>query len=325
MSTALELVAAAPELTSIDVERIAAAVKDSTAPATRRQYRSHLRRFAAWLDRRGATATDATIAAYLAEREAAGAALATLRMDSAAIGAAAKVAGQADPRGPITRQALKGFARRPAAGRGQVDGIGRSEAAAAAGIAAATGTVAGARDAAMILLAADALLRISELAAVRPADLAYAQDGSGTLHIPRSKTDQEGEGETVYVTRSTVAALRRWQEAAIEAWNGSGEYGDGPVFRRVTRSGRVIGDRPLTPNAVRSILQRRAAAAGIEGRISGHSLRVGSAQSLVRRGASTAELQQAGRWKDPRTATRYAARELAGRGAVARYFEDGGK
>ena len=56
--------------------------------------------------------------------------------------------------------------------------------------------------------------------------------------------------------------------------------------------------------------------------MSGHSLRVGSAQSLVARGASTAELMQAGRWTDERTATRYAAKELAANGAVARYFED---
>ena len=73
---------------------------------------------------------------------------------------------------------------------------------------------------------------------------------------------------------------------------------------------------------MRSIIQRRASAAGVTGRVSGHSLRVGSAQSLVAAGASTAELMQAGRWTDERTATRYAANELAANGAVARYFED---
>ncbi len=52
------------------------------------------------------------------------------------------------------------------------------------------------------------------------------------------------------------------------------------------------------------------------------ALRVGAAQSLVAVGASTVELMQAGRWTDAATATRYGANELAGRGAVARYFKD---
>lgn len=46
----------------------------------------------------------------------------------------------------------------------------------------------------------------------------------------------------------------------------------------------------------------------------------GSAQSLVKAGGSTAELMQAGRWRDPRTATAYTEAELAGRGPVARLF-----
>ena len=38
-----------------------------------------------------------------------------------------------------------------------------------------------------------------------------------------------------------------------------------------------------------------AAAVGIEGRVSGHSLRVGGAQSLAAGGASIVEMQTAGR------------------------------
>lgn len=61
-----------------------------------------------------------------------------------------------------------------------------------------------------------------------------------------------------------------------------------------------------------------AKAAGVVGRVSGHSTRVGTAQSLVRAGASAAELMQAGRWRDAKTVTAYAEAELAGRGPVAR-------
>ena len=41
------------------------------------------------------------------------------------------------------------------------------------------------------------------------------------------------------------------------------------------------------------------AAVGIEGRVSGHSLRVGGAQSLAAGGASLVEMQTAGRWQSP--------------------------
>ena len=40
-------------------------------------------------------------------------------------------------------------------------------------------------------------------------------------------------------------------------------------------------------------------AVGIGGRVSGHSLRVGGAQSLAVGGASLVELQTAGRWQSP--------------------------
>ena len=87
----------------------------------------------------------------------------------------------------------------------------------------------------------------------------------------------------------------------------------------------MIGEQALTPNAARSIIGSRATAAGVEGRVPGHSLRVGSAQSLVRAGADLPALMQAGRWKDWATAAGYAAGELASRGAVARFFCGAGK
>ncbi len=94
------------------------------------------------------------------------------------------------------------------------------------------------------------------------------------------------------------------------------------MFRRVTRSGAVSGHAPLSTNAVRAIVQKRAAAVGVTG-ASGHSCRVGSAQSLIERGASTAAVAIAGRWKDPGMVVRYAKAQGAGRGAVRQYF--GGK
>ena len=56
----------------------------------------------------------------------------------------------------------------------------------------------------------------------------------------------------------------------------------------------------------------------MEGRISGHSLRVGGAQSLATAGASLVEMQIAGRWQSPVMPGRYAQGQLAKQGAMAR-------
>ncbi len=227
-------------------------------------------------------------------------------------GGDASSAGVKDPRGPVTRRTLRKLKRKHAArGRGQVQGLRREAAVAAARLATDEGTALGLRDAALLRLGSDGLLRISELVAVQVDDLGPREDGSGVLALPRSKTDQEGEGSTLYVCRETMAAVAAWlRVSGITA---------GPLFRRVLRDG--VGCYQLSGAAVRAIIQRRAKTAGATGRVSGHSLRVGSAQSLVAKGASTAELMQAGRWNDPKTAARYAANELAANGAVARYFE----
>ena len=78
----------------------------------------------------------------------------------------------------------------------------------------------------------------------------------------------------------------------LDVWQEVSGTGTGPLFQRLDKAGNPRGS--LSARSVRTIVARRAAEAGIEGRVSGHSLRVGSAQSLVRAGASMAELKQAG-------------------------------
>ena len=58
------------------------------------------------------------------------------------------------------------------------------------------------------------------------------------------------------------------------------------------------------------------AEASVEGFISGHSLRVGSAVSLARAGVSVVDMQTAGRWKSADMPAHYAKAELAERGAL---------
>jgi hypothetical protein len=79
------------------------------------------------------------------------------------------------------------------------------------------------------------------------------------LLIERSKTDAEGEGAEIAIPRGQspetcpVAALQ-WLTAA--------EISAGPLFRKVNRGGTVETAR-LMPDAVRQILLKRAAKAGL--------------------------------------------------------------
>ena len=172
-------------------------------------------------------------------------------------------------------------------------------------------SIVGLRDAALIRLMSDCLLRISEVVAVDVEDLK-----GKTLLVRSSKTDQEGRGEALYVGDSTLKLIDRYCTSA--------DIQSGSLFRRIRRGDHVTGGR-LTDVSARRIIKARSKAAGVEGFISGHSLRVGSAVSLAQAGASVVDMQNAGRWKSPTMPAHYAKAEIAARGAVARFFYGKGR
>ena len=290
-------------------------VEKSISPNTERVYSQALRR----LDDRlaGRALTDETLAEYLAELHATGRSPAACSQVVAAVKFRVKLQGipqgGASVAGPLTDRALAGLRREGRGrGRGQAKGVSWSQADSAAILAENGGrSLAGLRDAAMVAVGSDALLRVSEIAAIRVEDLSKEEDDSGRLLIHCSKTDQEGVGAVQYLGPPTMQRLRAWLEAA--------GITEGPVFRRVRRGGHAVAEpRPLSPASISAIVRRRAQAAGIEGRVSGHSLRVGGAQSLAAGGASIVEMQTAGRWSSPSMPGHYARGQLAARGAVAR-------
>ena len=134
-----------------------------------------------------------------------------------------------------------------------------------------------------------------------------------TTHRRVLKTDQEGTGESLYICEPTRKVLKRYSERA--------GITDGPLFRHIRRGDHIQPTR-LHPHSARRIIKKRATRAGVEGFISGHSLRVGSAVSLAQAGATVVDMQVAGRWKSSQMPAHYAKAELAERGAIAR-FKDG--
>src|ERR1019366_1343860 len=70
------------------------------------------------------------------------------------------------------------------------------------------------RERALICVAYDTMARRSELVAFDVDDFRFLTDGTGRTLIRRSKTDQVGEGNTAYLSRTTVRYLKLWLPAA---------------------------------------------------------------------------------------------------------------
>lgn len=247
----------------------------------------------------------------------------------------------------MVRDTLKGIRRdkrqrqRQAAplrlGEQMAEGQGAPEGVTIKALLASCGTdIIGLRDAALISLAYDAGLRVSELVAATVADLRQVGDGNGRLDIAYSKTDQLGDGAQAWLSGDTMARLSAWLLAS--------GLSEGPVFRRINvltsppdHAGQqivrhYIGAKPLTRQGVVAILRRRVLEAvdlghvelepGMEGAavrsLSAHSFMVGLTQDLFAAGEDGAGIALALRWSSPTTALRY-ARELAvGSNAAAR-------
>lgn len=170
-----------------------------------------------------------------------------------------------------------------------------------------------ARDGALLCLGYDMQARMSELTVLRWDQLTERlADGSGRVIIKRSKTDQEGRGEWLYVAPATMTWLESWYELA-ELW-------EGLIFRSCPRSNKPNRfDKRLGERDVPRILKRLAALGGLDIKnvVSGHSLRVGKTQDMVAANYSMAEIMQAGRWKSARMPARYTEMLDAGRGAAS--------
>lgn len=150
---------------------------------------------------------------------------------------------------------------------------------------------------ALIAVMRDAMLRAGEASRLEWSHITRDPDGSATLKIPFSKTDQTGQGDIRYLRRSTVALLYAFADHA------------------------ELRPFPYHPDTIGRQISKACRLAGLGEGYSGHSPRVGMGIDLVRNGASLVELQREGRWKSPTMPAYYARNEEARRGAVARLME----
>ena len=261
------------------------------APATLRAYASDLANFQAWCSAHGFTPMPATpdvVGAYLAAAGE-GYAMPTLRRRVAAIARACGIAGHPlDTKHPAIRETLRGIGRKHGSPSRRSAALTTTEVKKL--IKVCGDDLAGVRDRALFLLGFAAALRRSELVRLDVEHVTWTETGLKLL-IERSKTDGAGEGAEIAIPagRSAdscpVAALRTWLDLA--------EIKAGPLFRKVNR-GQTVAATRLSPDAVRQILLKRAAQAGLKGSwaepVSPHGLRAGFVTTAYRNGVPDEEI-----------------------------------
>lgn len=290
----------------------------SKADATVRAYRGDAAAFEAWCSRygfRSLAASPEAVAGFLVAEAEAGRAASTIGRRLAAIKYAHKLARLPDPtEDEAVRATMKGIRRKVGTAPDQ-------KAAATADIVMAMlmrtpDTLTGKRDRALLALGFAGAFRRSELVALDVADLREDPEGLRVL-VRRSKVDQDGAGFEKAIPHGRfikpVALLRDWLDAA-------GITG-GPVFRPVSRSGRVrmttrdTNPARLTTQAVADIVKRYATAAGLDASSFGaHSLRAGYITTAAERGADLARIMDQSGHRDTRTVVGYIRRANAFKG-----------
>ena len=288
-------------------------VLDARAPNTRRAYRSDWKDFEGFCLQANLASMPAApgcVALYLVELRDRGLKLSTIRRRLAAISTAHKMANVDNPaRIQLVSDCLKGIAREIGSKQ-----TGKAPVLTADVLSMAKSlpdTLRGARDKAVLLLGFAGAFRRSELTALT-VDTIQDAPGGLLVTVSRSKTDQTGEGRVIGIphgaNRETcpVIALRRWLDLAAVS--------EGPLFREVTRWGRLTG-QPMSNRAVARIVKRAAAAVGLDPALySGHSLRSGLATSAALAGADDRSIMQQTGHKTRTMVDRYVR--------VARVFEN---
>ena len=117
--------------------------------------------------------------------------------------------------------------------------------------------------------------------------------------VRRSKTDQLARGRAVWLTFKSSQVLREWMHERDGA-----HCLFGPVY------GDVVMDRLLNPISVQRAIKRCLTEIGYDEChfYTGHAMRVGAAQELLRMGRDTAGIMRAGGWKSVSTLARYLER-----------------
>ncbi|MGV9532446.1 tyrosine-type recombinase/integrase [Streptosporangium sandarakinum] len=313
-----------------------AALLDAMPASTRRAYERDWDRFAAWCAKNGRVAipaTPETVTSHVTD-------LTTTPSDTgrplspssieralAAIRTMHKLADVTAPETKAARKILDAYRERLALAKDPAARTRKADPATPDVLRAMLGTLnrdtlAGKRDAVILLLGYACATRVSELAALDLADVRITSDGL-LVTAYRRKIKKFTEVAVPYgrvPATCPVRAVRDLVAAMAEAGRTAGPLlvridRHGRIAPPMTRGGRTIGDPQgrMTADAVADVVTKSAAAVvtksangveskGLEGSWTGHSLRRGFATAARRSGAALEKIGRHGGWKDGSTA-----------------------
>lgn len=297
-------------------ERVRQLLCSAVAPETRRAYASRLKRFFAWCQAEGVSTAFPTspevLAAYVASLANSGAAPATVEQILAAIAAAHRAEGISSPTETLlVKKTLKGYRREHGTAPASRKDAATVEVVRMLLDATRGDTTKGIRDAAILALGFAGAFRRSELSALNIEDLKWTvRDGEEVLilNVRRSKTDQEAQGmqKAIFPGRDEAAS----PTALLKRWLSLVEPQEGPLFRRVLKSGQVTDER-LSAQSMRLVVLQAASAAGLSLDLSAHSLRIGFVTTAIRQGKTERAIMNQTGHRSVQTLREYFRREDA--------------
>ena len=144
----------------------------------------------------------------------------------------------------------------------------------------------GVRDRALLYIAYDTMCRRSELTSMQVEDL-FVTKNSIKINLKKSKTDQEHIGQWLHINKNSFKS--------IKSWISQSKITEGKLFRGI-KSNKMLNAK-LTDGQINRIYKKYAKLTHQNHKlISGHSLRVGASQDLLKSGTSLALIMHKGRW-----------------------------
>jgi len=276
------------------------------APSTIRAYKANFERFIQFCEERKIAALPANpkdVALYIVQLTKSGLKSSSIRIAVASISSIHKLNCLSDPtQHPDVKIELRRMHR--TLGRSSRQAFGITAPILEKLLSATSNNLRGVRDQALLLLAYDSMCRRSELVSLRVTDI--QMDGlenciQTKVRLRKSKTDQELQGRWIFLTRRSADAISTWLSQA--------KLQDGFLFRGINNAIDITQE--LKSSQINRIYKRLAKDAKLPKQmidnISGHSMRVGAAQDLLRSGASMPMIMNKGRWSKTDTVMRYLA------------------
>ncbi|WP_284079326.1 site-specific integrase [Herbaspirillum aquaticum] len=274
----------------------------ATSDNTRRAYRSAIRHFQTW---GGILPCDPALVIRYLLSYAQELNPRTLALRLTALSQWHQFQGFADPTAnPDVRKTLKGIGRTHGKPKKKAKALPIEDLEAMVIALQEDASLQGMRNKALLQIAFFGAFRRSEVAALMLEELAWEPHGL-VITLSRSKTDQDGQGIVKAIPYGEPGGIC-CPATALKAWLTASEITSGPVFRRVTRQGK-IGPDPLYAGSINAILKACAAAADLPyvPELSGHSFRRGLATSAHRAGADFKNIKRQGGWRHDGTVQGY--------------------